>query len=268
MLVATLDLLAGGEQANFCGLLIAKKVEHIIAAMWLQFTPGSAAVVWPPALDSPAACDLFLAGANLLDDQQIALAQMLFSATDSLDESLLAVGGFGRLTDLAYLTLERANFPNYAKTYLCFEPHADQFPKRLGSVITRSYQASFDCPELNDLRTPSEIIAGYKVQGQFARENWFIVSLEGADVGCLILAEHPPGDNVELVYMGIVPEARGCGYGEQIVRFAVERARESAAKRLVLAVDERNSPALAMYRRVGFVMWDRRSVYARMKKRE
>jgi ribosomal protein S18 acetylase RimI-like enzyme len=264
MLVATLDSLASGNQADFSGLLVAKHDEHIVAATWVQFTSGSAAVVWPPSLDSPAARDLFSTAANLLDDKQTALAQILFSATDPIDEAVLVPSGFHRLADLAYLTLELANSLKRVETSLRFEPHADQQPERLGTVITQSYQASLDCPELNDLRTPAEVIAGYKLQGQFASNNWFLISADDADVGCLILAEHSPGENVELVYMGIVPEARGLGYGEEIVRFAVEQARTTSAKRLVLAVDERNAPALAMYRRVGFVMWDRRTVYARL----
>lgn len=265
--VATLDSLANGEEEDFSGLLVAKRAEHIIAATWVQFTPGSAAVMWPPALEGPAARDLFVAAAELLKDRHTVLAQILFAATDPIDESVLAAGGFARLADLAYLTLERANFPCNVGTSLHFEPHADQHVDRLSSIIMRSYRASLDCPELNDLRTPSEVIAGYKVQGQFASENWFLVSADGLDVGCLILTEHPPGDNVELVYMGVVPEVRGHGYGEQIVRFAVERTRASMAKRLVLAVDERNRPAMEMYRRAGFVIWDRRTVFARMRSR-
>jgi ribosomal protein S18 acetylase RimI-like enzyme len=266
MLVAALDSLAGGEHAGFSGLLIAKRAEHIIATTWVQFTPGSAAVVWPPMLEGPAARELMIAAADLLEKRQTALAQILFAATDPIDEPVLVAGGFRRLANLAYLTLERENFPHRAETSLHFEPHADQYPERLGSVIARSYQASLDCPELNDLRTPSEVIAGYKIQGQFTSENWFLVSEDGMDVGCLILARHPPGDHVELVYMGVVPEVRGRGYGEEIVRFAVEQTRASKAKRLVLAVDERNTLAMQMYRRIGFVMWERRTVYTRMRK--
>ena len=219
-------------------------------------------------VDSPAAGDLMMAIANLLDERQIALAQILFATTDPIDEEFLAAAGFTRLVDLAYLTLERSNFPNPRETSLEFVPRADEHPKRLAAMIERSYRATLDCPELNELREPAEVIAGYKVQGQFAGDNWFLVRAEGADIGCLILTEHPPGKNWELVYMGVVPEARGHGYGEQIVRFAVERTRQSRAERLVLAVDQRNQPALDMYRHVGFVMWDRRTVFARLRKRD
>ena len=55
MLVQTLDQIATSDAAAFSGLLVATTQGKLFAATWVQFTPGSAAVVWPPALDSPAA---------------------------------------------------------------------------------------------------------------------------------------------------------------------------------------------------------------------
>lgn len=267
MLVETLGQLTSDE-ALLAGLLVAELAGKAVSATWVQFTPGSTAVVWPPALESPAASELLLAAAELLDRQQISLSQMLFAGGDLIDEALLATGGFRRLASLAYLTLERSSFPHPTESTLTFEAHADREPARLGAILARSYQQSLDCPELNDVRDPAEVIEGYQAQGQYNSAHWFLVRAEGADVGCLILTEHPRSENCELVYMGVVPEARGRGYGEQIIRFAGAHTSQLRAERLVLAVDERNEPALAMYRRVGFVMWDRRTVYARIRKRE
>jgi ribosomal protein S18 acetylase RimI-like enzyme len=267
-LVQTLDLLRGSDESIFAGLLVAKSDDHLIAATWIQFTPGEAAVIWPPGFDSPAAKPLLQSVGELLEQNQIALAQIVIAATESVREDLLAIGGFHRLADLAYLTLERSNFPNFANRHtLEFWPHADQSQQRLENVIKQSYVGTLDCPELNDLRSPAEVIDGYKVQGVFNPQNWFLVRCEHQDVGVLILAEHQPGENCELVYMGVIPNARGRGFGEQIVRFAIERAKQMNVERLVLAVDERNSPAFELYRRLGFVMWDRRTVYARLRGR-
>ena len=69
---------------------------------------------------------------------------------------------------------------------------------------------------------------------------------------------------MELVYMGIVPAARGQGFGWQILQFALWQAELGKAERLVLAVDEDNEHALRTYRRAGLVVWDRRTVYARL----
>lgn len=263
-LVQTLDMLRDDPSA-FETVLIAKADGRIIAAAWVQFTPGNAATVWPPAFASPAASELLQAIERLLDQNGTALAQILIAATEPVDEALLESGGFHRLVDLAYYTLERSSFPaKFERGRLTFVPRATDFEESLGQVIEQSYIGTQDCPELNNLRKPAEVIEGYKAQGTFDADDWFLVQIEGRNVGVLILASHPPGENCELVYMGIVPEARGKGLGEQIVRFAVEQTRLKGSQRLVLAVDERNKPALEVYRRLGFVLWERRTVYARL----
>jgi mycothiol synthase len=79
----------------------------------------------------------------------------------------------------------------------------------------------------------------------------------------LLLADHPSARHWELVYMGIVPQARGRGWGRQITQHAQFLARRHNIERIVLAVDAANSPALAMYRSAAFEPWDRRTVYVR-----
>jgi mycothiol synthase len=267
-LLQTLAQLNPLNPGDFPGLLIAEAEETIIAATWVQFTPGNAAAVWPPAFDSPATPPLMAVVDQQLKSHGTALAQMLFSPTEPIAEKLVAVGGFSKLADLAYFTLERANFPPYSdKPDLEFVPRANDFPNQLHALIEQSYEGTLDCPELNDVRTPAEVVEGYKVQGSFDPDKWFLVRRAGNNLGILTLTEHPPGETWELVYMGVVPSARGRGFGEAIVRFGIEQTRQSNADRLVLAVDERNTRALEMYRRVGFVMWDRRCVYARVHKR-
>jgi mycothiol synthase len=266
-LLQTLAAMAPLDPREFRGLLVAQTEEAIVAAAWIQFMPGNSAAVWPPAFDSQAARQLMSGVDQVLKNCGTPLAQMLFSPSEPIDEKLLSAGGFSKLADLAYLTLERANFPKTpGESQLKFLPRACEFPDQLHAAIEQSYQGTHDCPELNDVRGPAEVVEGYKLQGKFDPENWFLVQSNSTDVGVLILAEHPPGETWELVYMGIVPSARGQGFGEAIVRFAIEQARNSSAERLVLAVDERNALALEMYRRVGFVMWDRRRVYARVYK--
>ena len=76
-----------------------------------------------------------------------------------------------------------------------------------------------------------DVIAGYRATGVFRAENWLIVQHDGQDVGVLILADHPQARHWELVYMGLVPEARGCGWGREITQHAqtlAERAQRRA----------------------------------------
>jgi hypothetical protein len=79
----------------------------------------------------------------------------------------------------------------------------------------------------------------------------------------LLLADHPDDDQWELVYMGIIPAARGRGWGLQITRHAQWLTGCAARRRLILAVDAANQPAVAMYAAAGFQTWNRRSAFVK-----
>ena len=63
--------------------------------------------------------------------------------------------------------------------------------------------------------------------------------------------------------------ARFAGYSKyplsKMVRFAIDVATRQGAERLVCAVDAANEPALNVYRRLGFIEWAERVVYARLR---
>jgi ribosomal protein S18 acetylase RimI-like enzyme len=117
------------------------------------------------------------------------------------------------------------------------------------------------------VRDLEHVINGYQGTGEYRPENWLFVRHDGEDVGVLLLADHPKGRHWELMYMALVPEARGRGWGRQITRYAQWLARGAGVERLVLAVDAANFPAVKMYHDAGFELWDQRSVYVRIAKR-
>lgn len=254
-----------GEDA-LAGLLVAKHADELQGVVWVQIAPGRTAVIWPPAVGAAASADLMRAAAEFLDERQVVMAQIHLSPDAPQDSEAFAAGGFHRLVELAYLTLERESFPATSPGgELRFVPAASDDPQRLGRLLLETYQGTLDCPQLNGLREPSDVLAGYAAQGEFSADRWFFVRHQGQDVGVLILTTHAAGETWELVYMGVVPAARGRGWGGEIVRFALAQAARAGAERIVLAVDEANAPGLAMYRAAGFILCDRRSVFARLK---
>ena len=88
-----------------------------------------------------------------------------------------------------------------------------------------------------------------------------IVSHAEQDIGCLVLADDAQHQQFELAYLGVVPEERGRGYGLLLARQAQWIARGAGRKRVVVAVDANNQPALNAYAAAGFVGWDHRSVF-------
>lgn len=77
----------------------------------------------------------------------------------------------------------------------------------------------------------------------------------------LILGAGPKPGFAELTYVGLVPAARGRGFGTLAVRAALRRATAAGNDWLTLSVDERNAPAVTMYRRLGFREFDVQHVF-------
>lgn len=273
-----------GENA-FDGLLVVhstssdtgnKASNEILAATWAQLLTGRTAVVWLPNHDNSATRSLLTAIAHFLDENAVDLAQFLAAPGEPINTELLAVAGFQKLAELAYLTVDcqQPKTPQPA-TSLSFIPNAaepntnnpntNNKEQQLGELLLRTYVDSQDCPELNGVRDLADVLNGYRDQGVYTPERWFFVQHKGQDVGALILTAYADTGNWELVYMGLVPEARGHGWGQQILDFARWQAGQGGAERLVLAVDEANSFAFSMYQHAGFVTWDRRTVYARLR---
>lgn len=263
---AALDAVRCQGDDAFAGLFVATNNAAIEECVWVQLAPGHTAVVWPPRVGGAASARLMQRAADFIDQRRIPLAQILISPQAPQDERLFEEAGFQVLADLVYLTLEAEQFPApVADDVLEFEPAASDHPQRLGKLLLQTYEQTQDCPEVNDLRSAKDIVASYRAQGNFSPQRWFFVRHDDRDVGVLLLTEYETNNTWELIYMGVVPAARGQEFGQRILRFALEQANSAGAERLVLAADERNAPALAMYHAAGMVAWDRRRVYARMK---
>ena len=147
---------------------------------------------------------------------------------------------------------------------LQYECYSSDAADRFAAVVERTYVGTRDCPRLDGVRPIGEVLDGYRAVGRFDPARWLVVAMRGNDVGCLLLADHPPHKLWEIVYMGIVPEARGNGFGLAVTRHAQWLAGKAGAERLVLAVDAANEPAIKGYAAAGFAGWDRRSVFLKV----
>jgi ribosomal protein S18 acetylase RimI-like enzyme len=80
-----------------------------------------------------------------------------------------------------------------------------------------------------------------------------VALLDGRTVG---MASGIPGGSVacELRSVWVSPKARGRGVGEQLIAGVETWARQSGATELKLAVIPGNEPAVALYRRNGFII--------------
>ncbi len=258
-------LTAGG----IADVLTAVRSGGLVGALWGQSQPGRTASLCPPQLvdgePTQTGVALLLAATEQLSAQGVVLVQTLLETDTGADFDRFVAAGFEHVCDLLYLVSLAKAFPTCAPACeIEFFPTYETEVPRLAEILGRTYEGTLDCPQLNGVRSTEDVLAGYRGQGAVPAERWLICRHTGQDVGCLLLAEHTESDSWELVYMGLMPEHRGRGWGMSLVRHAQWLTQRSGRARLVLAVDASNGPAIVTYSEAGFLAWDRRSVLLRV----
>ena len=227
------------------------------------------ALVWPPRLVSgepgTTAERLLAAMADYLARERICIAYALLEPGMEDDAPRLRGVGFEPIAELLYLFCPEERLPvSPSAGPVRFESYCRANHERFARVVEATYEETLDCPRLNGLRRIDDVLAGYRATGVFSPGRWLLVRRQNEDVGCLLLADHPGQESCELVYMGLVPAARGSGWGKDVARHAQWLTRDAGRRRLVLAVDSANGPAIRTYAMLGFEAWDRRNVYLRV----
>jgi mycothiol synthase len=246
---------------------VAERAGRVVSAVLPVYSPGHTALLLPPgdmpggddARAVPLVVDAVCTAALIRGTH---LAQVLLDPVDSSAAALYGGLGFKRMAELLYLQTSvrrRAPIPPLPPGF----QWVGYFPAThslFATAITESYQDSLDCPGLNGLRDIEDVIAGHKASGEFDPGLWFLLNetVSGANGtartvprAVLVLSRLPRTDAVELVYLGLTPEARGRGLGAMVLRHALGTVARIERARLTLAVDSANVPALKLYYRQG-----------------
>jgi mycothiol synthase len=249
------------------GILIARLQDRLCAALVCVPLPGAGALVWPlQALPGPgkiAAEDRLLEyGLDWLRGRQVKIAQALLAPEELSLARPLERHGFRHVTTLLYLRrpLADSDATGSDADPLNYQSYEDD-PALFEETLTRSYEGTLDCPELNGVRDVAEIIAGHKAQGNWHPERWWLARQAGRPAGVLLLAEVLEWHSWDISYLGVVPEARRLGVGSRLTARAIQEARSAEFAYVTLAVDARNEPARRLYAGLGFEPFDRREVY-------
>ena len=220
----------------------------------LLLTPGDV----PPA-HAQAAIGVMLDGlCQRYSTRNVQLAQALIDPHDEASRRVFQAHGFVRMAELIYLhtAIRRPPAPPPLPAGITVSTYSDQTHPLFAEAILASYRDSLDCPGLNGVRKIEDIIAGHKACGEFDPKMWFLLcqqneSGQSQPRGVLLLSRLPRGDTVELVYLGLAPEARGLRLGDWLMRCALVSTASAGLPRLSLAVDSLNAPALRLYYRFG-----------------
>ena len=235
-------------------------------------SPGRSAMLitsYPPRIEADAIAPVFLQIDTTLRQQGIRLVQLLLRENDAITTQSAHAAGFESIATLQYMKLDmsRADItpaPSDAVTGLHWQPYSKSNHNLFRKVIAASYQGSLDCVALAGRRDIEDVIAGHKAAGEFDERHWWLLSDAQHLLGCILLARLPQQAKMELVYVGVSPDARGRGLGRLLVNKALETTRKSRSNTLTLAVDSTNSPALRLYEAVGFQTCERRAALIRI----
>ncbi|MFI4874016.1 MAG: GNAT family N-acetyltransferase [Blastopirellula sp. JB062] len=246
---------------SFDGLFVARRGERLVGAVWATEQPGRFATVWPAQLipgESLAVAKLLMQTvANFLSNLDIEIAQSLIATDKSSDQRHLERVGFRPITNLEYLFVQTAQLrsdlaqPELRGVALsCAEEAADE--------LIATYPGTLDCPELDGIRPIQDVIAGYCDTGVFDMSLWRRLEWKGERAGVMILAPTPDLQHLEVVYLGLRPEMRNRGLGKAAIQLALAAAEQRGIERLLLAVDQRNEPAIRSYMACGFLGYETR----------
>lgn len=251
---------------------------RVVAAQLLVAQNDGTTYVWPAVTDSriapfdalPMRRQLYQEAVRVVDESDVWIAQSLLASGDE-DVSLeMHEHGFPRLTQLLFMNRPLSKpvptIAHHPDSELIQCEQSVNF-ERFARTIERTYAGTLDCPELNGCRSGEQSLQGHQLSGTFDPSRWLLLRFRGTDAGLLLLTEHTEEQVWEVIYFGLVPEARGFGLGRQLLQEGLHRAQRSNAQELVLAVDERNVPAIRLYEALDFERFEQRIVHARLSRR-
>ncbi|MCE9565666.1 MAG: GNAT family N-acetyltransferase [Planctomycetes bacterium] len=231
-------------------------------AMLAQPLQGALGIMWPPKAEAVEIEDaLVLAAADWLRGRGVKVCQVFATPEELTDLAPLVRHGFQRTTELVFMSRDLSPDESLPEPIhpIIFIPESPPFSPEFREALLSTHERSMDCPELNGERTADELLAGFAdwVPGN----EWYLAVDRDVVLGVVLFAAGTEPDVLELSYLGVVPLFRQCGFGTELLDFAIAAATLSKVNKLVVTVDARNEPGLRLYRKRGFVETARHEVF-------
>jgi mycothiol synthase len=236
---------------------VAEKARHVVWAVLPVVNPGRTALLLTSsdidADSTPAASALVGEICGNLARQGLHLTQVLLESQHAHTRQFFAAMKFREIADLIYLQgpVPRNMQPAVPPQHMHWVEYSPQTHGVFAEAIVQSYQDSLDCPALSGMREIDDVIAGHRATGDFSPSDWQVL-LEGErPLGIVLLSRIVQTDAMELVYLGLAAKARGRGLGSLLMRHALYLTLQGQRRRISLAVDSKNTPAIKLYYRFG-----------------
>lgn len=237
---------------------------RLLGALLLVPNPGATAVLFigPAAgwADHGLMAQLIRHACHHERYEGVRVVQSLIDPGQVLEGAALERAGLIKLAKLVYMqkTIDRRQFATPRPTTLARVPatlhtYCDQTHDRFARVILDSYVDTLDCPGLVGLREIDQVIEGHQSTGRFDPKLWHaFYDPQDRPIATLLLAPSSAGAGYELVYLGVAPGYRGRGVGGQLMSYCIAEVTRRGGDRVFLAVDDRNTAAMRLYKGLGF----------------
>lgn len=262
--------IAGTRHLDLSGVWIAEEGGRMAWAILPIATPGKTLLLLAPnylcdasQLDAAIRLTEAICGQHPSAD----LAQVLVDPAAVAACSLYRHLNFMEIAELIYLQtpVRRQRAAPALPEGFSFAYYSQENRGLFLQAIRESYQQSLDCPALNGLRDIDDVLAGHQAAGglggigDFDPGLWRVLlhqptgsAAAPEPCGVLLLCRTDHNEGMELVYIGLSPAVRRRGLGALLVQYTLATAAANDRRRVTLAVDSRNSPALHVYFRHGF----------------
>ena len=254
--VAELINSAASRRIDVQGIWVAEVSGRIVWAVLPILNPGRTLLL----LTSQEVGSPNLPAARLVEEicrhfagQGVQLTQVLLESQSHQARQFFASMGYKEIAELIYLQgqVPRNTAAPAMPEHMRWLEYSSATHSIFADAITKTYRDSLDCPDLSGLREIDDVIAGHQATGEFDPSGWQLLMERDQAMGVFLLSRIPQSDAMELVYLGLPPEARGRGLGIFLMKQIFFLILGNQRRKLSLAVDSKNEPALKLYYRFG-----------------
>ena len=175
------------------------------------------------------------------------LIQATLYSTEQMKIRSLEKSNFIFIGNLLFLSGNTQNFKNHSNPKISIKKLPLTNKEIVFKIFQKTIKKTLDFPKLNTFRSPKDLIEGYLHMSHNDKSLWLIAYLKSSPVGIAIASKHPNEKNVDIHYLGVVPEARKKGVGSALLNSLLKKSLAIGCDQAFLSCDAGNTVARRLY---------------------